>query len=265
MDRIVPGLFLGAFWLGLLYMGSVVLFSIVVLIVAFVAADEYLRMVTGETLRQRERALINVVLVLPVIPVAATAGKEHLDTSLLISFFVLTGYFLYRYAKFKDSYAFFSRLIFGVVYVGFLCSHLLLLRYLENGAAWLIIASAITASSDSGAYFVGTAIGKNKLCPNISPKKTVEGAVGGLLFAILAAFASAYLLLPDVNSWFLMCVTVVLTIAAILGDLTESIIKRGTGTKDSGTWLRGHGGLLDRIDSLLFAVPVLYMILSFTG
>lgn len=256
---------MGVFWLMLLYMGSVVIFSLVVLVVAFIAADEYLRMVTGEKLRQRERGLINIVLVLPVLPVAATASGEYLETSLLVSFFVLTGYFLYRYAKFKDSYAFFSRLIFGVIYVGFLCSHLLLLRYLEDGAAWLIIASAITAFSDSGAYFVGSAIGKHKLCPNISPKKTVEGALGGLFFAILAAFASAYILLPEVNPWFLMIVSFVLTIAAVVGDLTESIIKRGTGTKDSGTWLRGHGGLLDRIDSLLFAVPVLYMILSFTG
>ena len=265
MDRIVPGLLMAVFWLGILAFGPVMLFSAVVLIIGFIGADEYLRMVTGEKLRQRERVLINVVLTLPILAVALTGSRDYLDITLLFAFFILTGYFLYRYAKFNDSYAFFSRLIFGVVYVGFLCSHLLLLRDMENGAEWLIIASTITVFSDTGAYFVGSAIGKHKLCPNISPKKTVEGALGGLFFAILGAFAIAYLLLPKVNPWFLGVVAVVLTVAAIVGDLTESIIKRGTDTKDSGTWLRGHGGMLDRIDSLLFAVPVLYMILTFFG
>jgi len=265
MDRIVPGLLMAVFWLGILAFGPVMLFSAVVLIIGFIGADEYLRMVTGEKLRQRERVLINVVLTLPILAVALTGSRDYLDITLLFAFFILTGYFLYRYAKFNDSYAFFSRLIFGVVYVGFLCSHLLLLRGMENGAEWLIIASVITVFSDTGAYFVGSAIGKHKLCPNISPNKTVEGALGGLFFAVLGAFASAYLLLPKVNPWFLGVVAVVLTVAAIVGDLTESIIKRGTDTKDSGTWLRGHGGMLDRIDSLLFAVPVLYMILTFLG
>ncbi len=263
MDRVVPGLLLAVFWLAVLLWGPIILFAAVVLIIGFIGADEYLRMVTGEDLRNRERALINFVLTLPVLVVAFTGGGDFLDTTLLAAFFILTGYFLYRYAKFKDSYAFFSRLIFGVFYVGFLCSHLLLLSYMENGAQWLIIASAVTAFSDTGAYFVGSAIGKHKLCPNISPKKTVEGALGGLLCAVFAAFVSGYLLLPEVNPLFLGSVALVLTIAAIVGDLTESIIKRGTNTKDSGTWLRGHGGMLDRIDSLLFAVPVLYVILIF--
>jgi len=129
----------------------------------------------------------------------------------------------------------------------------------------LVLVSAVTACSDSGAYFVGCSVGKHKLCPHISPKKTIEGALGGLVFGLIAAFAGAYLLLPYLNPLFLGVVAILLIIAGIAGDLTESIIKRGTGTKDSGTCLGGHGGILDRIDSLLFAAPVLYTILVFAS
>ncbi len=144
-------------------------------------------------------------------------------------------------------------------------AHLILLRHLPDGGYWLIIASAITSCSDSGAYFIGSAIGKHKLCPNISPNKTVEGAIGGVVVGGVGAVTFAFLLLDDISWIFLIISAIFLTFAGIVGDLTESIIKRGTGTKDSGTCLAGHGGILDRGDSLLFAAPVLYYLLVFTG
>lgn len=263
MNRIIPGIILAALWLGLLLKGSSTLFSMVAILVAFVAADEYLRMATSEVLRKRERISLTAVMILPASLTLLNYSHQYLNTSLLFSFFYLTGYFFYRYAKFNESYAFFSRLLFGVIYIGVLFSYFPLLRSLPNGAEWLVITSAITACSDSGAYFVGCSIGKTKLCRNISPNKTIEGALGGLFFAIIAAFASAYLLLPDVNPLFLGTVAILLTFAGVAGDLVESVIKRGTGVKDSGTILAGHGGVLDRIDSLLFAVPVLYTLLVF--
>lgn len=262
MNRIVPGILLAVFWLLLLLKGSAVLFSVVALVIAFVAADEYLRMATSEVLRRRERIFLNTVTILPVLSVTVTQGSVWVTPSLITAFFALTGYFFYRYAKFKESYAFFSRLVFGLIYVGLLFSYIPLSRFLENGAEWLLIATAVTAFSDSGAYFVGCSIGKHKLCPRISPKKTIEGALGGLFFAIIGAFASAYILLPGVSPVKLGLGAVILTIAGVAGDLTESIIKRGTGVKDSGTWLRGHGGILDRIDSMLFAIPLLYFMLT---
>ena len=263
MDRVVPGLLMAGFWLLLLFKGSVLLFSVVILAVIFVAANEYLRMAAAESIGKKERYFLNLLIMLPALAVTINSTQEYLAPSLLASFFILTGYFLYRYARFEQPYAFFSRLVFGVFYIGFLSSYLLLVRALPEGNYWLIIASAVTAGADSGAYFVGCSIGKRKLCPNISPKKTIEGALGGLFFALIIAFAAAYFLLPEVSPWFLGLGTVVLTVAGVAGDLTESIIKRGTGTKDSGTCLGGHGGILDRIDSLLFAVPVLYTVLTF--
>jgi phosphatidate cytidylyltransferase len=152
----------------------------------------------------------------------------------------------------------------GIFYIGFLASHLVLIRQLPDGGAWLIILSAITAGSDSGAYYCGRAIGRTKLSPNISPKKTVEGVAGGLVAGIALSSLFAWMLLPSVNWLFLLPVAALLTGAGICGDLTESVIKRGTDTKDSGTILAGHGGVLDRIDSLLFAGPMLYYLLVLT-
>jgi phosphatidate cytidylyltransferase len=156
-------------------------------------------------------------------------------------------------------------MVFGVVYVGVLASYLVLLRQYPEGGSWLVVLSAVTAGSDSGAYYFGSTFGKRKLCPNISPKKTVEGALGGLLCGLVAACVSASLLLDTVDWLFVGMAAVLLTGVGILGDLTESMIKRGTGTKDSGTLLAGHGGVLDRIDSLLLTAPVLYYLLLFVG
>ena len=108
-------------------------------------------------------------------------------------------------------------------------------------------------------------MGKRKLSPHISPNKTVEGAVGGLCAAVGGALFFSWLLLSQVNYLFIIFAALVVGCVGIVGDLAESIIKRGTDTKDSGTLLAGHGGILDRIDSLLFAAPIMYYLLIFTG
>jgi phosphatidate cytidylyltransferase len=183
----------------------------------------------------------------------------------LIASFVLTvTYFLYRYRVLEDCYSLMARVVMGVFYIGVLGAHILLIRHLPDGASWVLIATAITASSDSGAYFCGKKFGKRKLCPNISPNKTIEGAVGGIICALIAAVIFALLLLPSFKIFSLMGATVILAVIGIAGDLTESIIKRGTDTKDSGRCLAGHGGILDRVDSLLFVAPVLYYFLIFS-
>ena len=204
-------------------------------------------------------------MAIPVLGICVFPQISVLPFFIVISFFVLTGYFLLKYKHLKDSYLYFCRLVFGLVYIGLLGAHLILLRYLPEGGAWLVVVSAITACSDSGAYFVGRAIGKHKLCPHISPNKTIEGALGGIAAGVLGAGVFAFLLLPLVYWPFLLISAVFIGAVGIVGDLAESIVKRGTGTKDSGKCLAGHGGILDRVDSLLFAVPVLYYFIIFSG
>lgn len=263
--RIAPGVVIAGLWLLLLLKGSPLLFGLVAALLVLWAADEYARMVDSRTLSLIERWLVNGCLALPTLLVCIRPQLSTLGPATLAAFFLIILYFLYRYQSLDNQFDFFCRLALGVVYLGFLCGHLVLLRNHADGAAWLVIGSAITAGSDSGAYFVGKAIGKRKLCPNISPNKTVEGAVGGVIAGVLSAVVLALLVLPAINWPFLLISSVLLCLVGIVGDLTESIIKRGTGTKDSGRCLAGHGGILDRVDSLLFVGPVLYYLVLLSG
>ena len=264
MKRIVPGLCIAGFWLLLLLKGSILLFCLMITLIVLIAAGEYVKMADTRKTSLPERWLLNLILAGPVVATCLDPDPDTLLAAILWSFFALTCYFLNRYKNITDSYNLFCRLAFGILYVGVLGAHLVLLRFMPEGGSWLIIASAITACSDTGAYFVGKAMGKRKLCPNISPNKTIEGAAGGVLCGLFGAILFAVLLLPSFNWFFLVGAAVFLAGAGIIGDLTESIIKRGTATKDSGSCLAGHGGVLDRVDSLLFVCPILYYLLGFS-
>ena len=146
----------------------------------------------------------------------------------------------------------------GVLYIGWLGSHLVLLRHLDNGQDWVYLAVFATFANDTSAYFVGRAIGRTKLVPRISPGKTVEGSLGGILFGALGLVVLNYALGLRVDVWPLIPLAVLVPVAAQLGDLAESLVKRGAGVKDAGVLVPGHGGVLDRLDSVLFVVPVVY-------
>jgi len=146
----------------------------------------------------------------------------------------------------------------GVLYIGWLGSHLVLLRQLDNGQDWVYLTVFATFANDTSAYFVGRAIGRTKLIPRISPGKTVEGSLGGILFGALGLVLLNWALGLRVDAWPLIPLAVLVPVAAQLGDLAESLVKRGAGVKDAGAVLPGHGGLLDRLDSVLFVVPVVY-------
>jgi phosphatidate cytidylyltransferase len=136
------------------------------------------------------------------------------------------------------------------------------LRGLDDGRNWVFLAIFATFGSDSVAYFIGSAIGKHKLSPTISPKKTWEGAMGGVLGAVLV---SLFFILPTpvqfsahINWWQVIILGLLISIFGQLGDLVESLLKRNTGVKDSGNLFPGHGGMLDRMDSIVFAAVVVY-------
>ncbi|MGQ9572362.1 MAG: phosphatidate cytidylyltransferase [Dehalococcoidia bacterium] len=146
----------------------------------------------------------------------------------------------------------------GILYIGWLGSHLVLLRHLDNGRDWVYLAVFAIFANDTSAYFVGRALGRTKLVPRISPGKTVEGSLGGVLFGALGLVALNYALDVGIDAWPLIPLAVLVPVAAQLGDLAESLVKRGAGVKDAGVLVPGHGGVLDRLDSILFAVPVVY-------
>ncbi len=264
MKRIIPGLVLALCWLLLLIKGTFLLFGVVILLTALIGGYEYLQMSVKDECDPAHSYILSALFSLPVLEAVCWPGST-VGGTLFLSFALLTCYVLYRYRELDNSYEFFCRLILGLIYVGFLISHLVLLRGLPDGNGWLVILAGVTAGSDTGAYFCGRAFGSHKLCPHVSPNKTIEGALGGLVAGVLVAALLALWLLPSVNLLLIIALAVPLTGAGIIGDLCESVIKRGTGTKDSGKILQGHGGILDRIDSMLFAGPVLYYLLVIMG
>jgi len=153
--------------------------------------------------------------------------------------------------------------LMGVLYVFGCWKCALPLR--DRNPHWLLYALLVNWAGDIGAYYVGRAFGRRKLAARVSPQKTWEGAVGAL--AASALIAGGYLLhfVEGVTVLQAIAVTLTANAAGQLGDLAESAIKRGAGVKDSGSLLPGHGGMLDRVDSTLFALPVIYAYLRFLG
>ncbi|MFH1755508.1 MAG: phosphatidate cytidylyltransferase [Candidatus Latescibacterota bacterium] len=164
-----------------------------------------------------------------------------------------------------------STTIFGVIYVSFLGSHMLLLREFPMelnidygaGSAFVFLAFLVTWSGDTGAYIVGKSIGKHPLLPRVSGKKTVEGAVGGAVFSLAGAIIARYTFAPFLATWHAIVIGLIGAGFGQLGDLVESMIKRDAQVKDASATLPGHGGVLDRFDSLLFTAPLIYYFLKF--
>jgi len=148
--------------------------------------------------------------------------------------------------------------LFGVLYLGLTLGPLSMTRLLPLGEWLIFFLLLVTWASDTGAYYIGTLYGRHRLAPAISPKKTVEGLVGGLIGAIIVAYAARWWFLPELSGLDCLVLAILLTITGLWGDLTESAMKRSAGIKDSGGILPGHGGMLDRLDSLLFTAPAFY-------
>ena len=154
--------------------------------------------------------------------------------------------------------------ILASLYVGVGFGNFVSARMDKDGLIVLMFAFFIVWATDIGAYMIGRKYGKNKLWPEISPNKTVEGALGGILSAVVVAVI--YLLIFDAQTYFnhslfvVACMTIVLSIVGQFGDLVESAIKRHFGVKDSGKLLPGHGGILDRFDSMLFVFPIMHLL-----
>ena len=147
-----------------------------------------------------------------------------------------------------------------IVLVGVTLAHAIALRAVggELGSDLLLLLLVCVTFSDTAAYYVGSAFGRRRLAPTISPKKSWEGLVGGVLGGVLGAFLGDVWFFQALTPWHAMAIGVVVSLAGVVGDLAESMVKRAAGRKDSSALLPGHGGLLDRLDGLLVAAPVLY-------
>jgi phosphatidate cytidylyltransferase len=171
-----------------------------------------------------------------------------------------------RGAPFDKMLASVGATILGVLYVAFLGSHLISLRTGFDPTLSRHLLSfffLVLMGADTGAYYLGRAFGKRKLAPSISPGKTWEGAVGGLVAALAMAALSHFWFFRELPLKYILPLAAVMTIVGIFGDLAESAVKRGAGAKDAANILPGHGGMLDRLDSLLFNAPLIYYFARF--
>ena len=160
--------------------------------------------------------------------------------------------------------------LFGVLYVGWLSAHLVLLRELpwragleySTGSAFVLLAFFVTWGCDTGAYAVGRLLGRNRPWANISPRKSVEGSIGGLCTAILGAWIARAWFAPFLAAWDALAVGLLVGVFAQVGDLVESLLKRDARHGDSSDIIPGHGGILDRFDSLYFGAPIVFYYLK---
>jgi phosphatidate cytidylyltransferase len=259
LPRLVSGIILAVLVsVGVLFLPANPLKAVVAVLVA-VGAYECARMILP--LHTSSSVLLPAILAtaFSVLMMFGPDNLSALSMGLAIVVIATFSYYLIRRSSLESAMMQVSRTIFTVVYFGLLFSFLGRIRDLPSGAAWLFLALAATFAADTGAYFAGRLFGRTKLAARVSPGKTVEGLGGGFILSIAVCFIVKYLIYKDIFT-INDCLWVGGLAGAFgpLGDLSESLIKRSVGVKDSGTIIPGHGGLLDRVDALLFTSPVIY-------
>jgi len=182
-----------------------------------------------------------------------------------ITFFLLAAaiYFLLRFDDIRQVAAEVGMLAFGFFYVALFLGYLVMLRSGPHGVQWLFLLMFIVMPGDSAAYYIGSKFGRRKLYPAVSPNKSVEGAIGGLCGSLGGALFFRAVFFPEIGVLHCVAAALVVGIIGQSGDLFESLLKRSCGVKDSGSIIPGHGGVLDRLDSILFAAPVIWVFAAF--
>jgi len=166
--------------------------------------------------------------------------------------------FLFRIRNIADAAREIAYAVLAFLYIPFLLMHLVMLHRTQYGVQWLLVIMLIVMTNDSAAYYTGSAFGKRRLYPLVSPKKSIEGAIGGLFGSICGTFLAKFTFFPQLTVLDALLTALVVGMVGQAGDLFESMLKRSFGVKDSGTLIPGHGGVLDRLDSIIFAAPVTY-------
>jgi phosphatidate cytidylyltransferase len=248
--------FLGGFWFAALVTLEVVLGLV-----------EFYRMMMARGMRPSPRLGIALALVLCGLSFAGTSSQTNLlfTAGLLIVFCAE----LLRNEGERGIEPM-AVTLFGVLYVGWLSVHLVFLRELPRalgqpyaiGASYVLLAFFLTWVCDTFAYAFGLWLGRNRLMPDVSPKKSVEGSIGGLVATVAAAHVARLWFAPYLDPVHATVLGVAVGVFAQVGDLAESLLKRVSGTKDASGLIPGHGGILDRFDSLIFVLPVAYLLLG---
>jgi phosphatidate cytidylyltransferase len=254
--RLLTGLIMGTVALLCITYGGAALLAMLCVIIYF-GTVEYVKILENKGFYPSLKVMLGAEILLALI-----AYNSRLDLVSIALTICTMGAFMWVLFRGRQPYiANVATTILGFVYAGWLPLHLLFLRDLssvdfQDGLGFVIMMFMTILLTDVGCYYTGRHLGKHKLAPVISPNKTIEGAAGGALFALASALATGLAL--GVEWYHCLIIGLLCTVSAQLGDLAESLIKRDAGVKDSGDTLPGHGGFLDRSDSFIFTIPVMY-------
>jgi phosphatidate cytidylyltransferase len=232
------------------------IFTLLIIIAALVGVTEYNRMVfnTGFWLEKVE----TLTVALLILMAAAARDRVLLVAVLAFAVMVILMLNLLRIRQEGLDMSRVGKVILGVMYVPLLMSHFILIRQESEGIRWVFFILVLAFSGDIAAYYVGRGMGRRKLLPEVSPGKTVEGTIGLFAGSIIGCMLFRQLFFPILPVFHTVILGLVGSVAGQLGDLCESALKRTAGVKDSGTLLPGHGGILDRLDCLMFITPFVY-------
>jgi len=248
---VVVVLIIGPYWSWLLLVG----------LLAALGLWEYQNMVFQKGLPAWWQAFyILTGLFLPVG--ASIAGPDGLHGALFFGFFVVFFATLVTAPQDVNGLSRLARFAMGWLYIPYLLSYVLLIERTSAGNRWVFFALLVTIANDAGAFYCGKYFGHYKLYERVSPKKTIEGSVGGLIGGMLLGTLFGLLFLGTVSAVWLVFLSLLLAVTGQIGDLIESLVKRMNGVKDSSNMLPGHGGILDRLDSLLFVFPVIWFFVN---
>ncbi|HET7578467.1 MAG TPA: phosphatidate cytidylyltransferase [Bacillales bacterium] len=250
-QRFLTAALAGVFFLVLALIGGIP-FTVLTVMMALVGYAELLRM-KKIRLYSFPGWVGGILIVLLVFPLSFFTSIDPYMTAFLL----MLAYTVLSKNRFSFGDAGFTG--FAALYVAFGFHYLAQVR-LEHGAALMFFILFVIWATDSGAYFSGNRFGRRKLWPQISPNKTVEGAVGGILAGLVIAAVYQLFLSVYASMGVALLAALVITVFGQLGDLVESAFKRRYGVKDSGNLLPGHGGILDRCDSWLFVLPILHLL-----
>ncbi len=264
LKRWITGLIALPFLIFLVYTGGV-LFTILISIAGLVALWEYYRLV----LNGAANPMSNIILLwgygvnFAIIWSTFLVGPELSVGIIGLNLLIIALISLFQFKTDQTVLDVVIKQLQGVIYIPVLLSFLILIREGSSGMIWVFVLLAVIFAGDTGAYYAGSYLGRHKLSPAISPGKTIEGSIGGLAANLVVGGAGKALFLPALPWSPSLLFFVTVGIAGQVGDLFESELKRSSGIKDSGGILPGHGGILDRIDALLFASPVAYIFIRY--
>jgi len=264
LKRWITGLSALPFLIFLVYKGGA-FFSALVSAASLVAMWEYYRMVLGA----RTRWLSGIILWwgygigFALIWAVYLRGSDLTLSLLAANLLVIAVISMFQFKSDRSVLEVITGQLQGIIYIPVLLSFLILIRQGSSGMIWIFILLAIIFAGDTGAFYVGSYLGRHKMSPAISPGKTIEGSIGGLAANLITGIVGKSLFLPGLPWGTSLVFFIAVGIAGQVGDLFESELKRSSGIKDSSGILPGHGGILDRIDALLFAAPVAYIFIRY--